>query len=113
MSERVVFPKEHFVRTPDQDFSDDGNRFTMYLFHDILPLSYHRADFGDGPELFISPRIDYLRDCEEIDNKADEAGIGFWDREQFNGIKLEEFDMKKLIDLCTKLEEIIKEVRGC
>lgn len=108
MTERINFPKEHFTRTPDMDFSDDGTRFRMYSFHDTLPVSYTRADFGDGPEVFIDPRPDYLKNYEEIYEKCESAGIGFSEMNKFNGVKLEEFDMQEFVKLCTKIVEAIE-----
>lgn len=110
---RVTFPKEHFKRTPSEDFSDDGTRFMMYLFHDILPVSYCRYDFGKGPEVFISPRIDYLNDYKVIRDKLDEAGIDWKKREQFNGTELDEyFNIRDVVDLFSQITDIILEVRN-
>lgn len=56
VTENRIKNMEGFVRLPQFDFSDDGSRFTMWMYKGI-PFSQHR-DSGYGT--FICLRYDYL-----------------------------------------------------
>lgn len=51
------------TRDPNHDFTDDGHRFTSYLYKGVVPISYTR---GYG-EVFLSIRFDVLNDIRYED----------------------------------------------
>lgn len=84
---RLVFPKV-FVRHAEEDFVDDGTKFRLYYYKDVLPISATNGKYG----AFVCIRMDYLG----INYEAYKEDYKILD--EFNGC--EEVDMKKLIENC-------------
>jgi hypothetical protein len=54
---KIMMTKYGFLRWPEEDFSDDGNRFTCYKVGDCVRVSKLVAD----GEVYISARIDGIK----------------------------------------------------
>lgn len=84
---RLVFPKV-FVRHAEKDVIDDGTKFRIYYYKDVLPISATNLKYG----AFVCIRLDclgikyavYKEDYEILD--------------EFNGC--DEVNMEKLIENC-------------
>ena len=96
---------EGFVRLPQYDFSDDGNRFTMWMYKGI-PFSQHRdSRYGT----FICLRYDYLLTMKKagLTDITMDAPWKMWSEtaayklgDKFNGV-----DGFELEDLMNTIEE--------
>ena len=95
-----------FMRCPDLDFKDDGNRFTGWMWNGTVPLTQCVA----GGETFLSVRDDYMRSNAGIPyhfwEKYDESKIG----DKYNGTS-EKIDLDELVDICRKIDAGIKKAK--
>lgn len=91
-------------RLPEDDFTDDGHRFRMYIYKDFLKVSYTT---GDG-EKYISIRDDYSSynntDYDFFHTNFKEAADRTWD---FNGVQ--EVDLDKLKENLEKVYQALQE----
>lgn len=87
---RFTLNRKLFTRWTEEDFSDDGTRFRMYLYKGKLPIS---QTTWNGCT-FTCIRLDYLgfsyHDYEEDVALMDE----------FNGIEIERANKEKFIANC-------------
>lgn len=103
ITENRIKNVEGFVRLPQYDFSDDGNRFTMWMYKGI-PFSQHRDSSGT----FICFRQDYLPAMKEagLTDITMDAPWEMWSEtaayklDKFNGV-----DGFELEDLMSSIEE--------
>lgn len=95
-----------FTRCPDLDFKDDGNRFTGWMWNDVVPLT----QCVSGGETFLSVRDDYMRSNAGIPyhfwEKYEESKIG----DKYNGTS-EKIDLDELVDICRKIDAGIKKAK--
>lgn len=95
-----------FMRCPDLDFKDDGNRFTGWMWNGTVPLTQCVAD----GETFLSVRDDYMRSNAGIPyhfwEKYEESKIG----DKYNGTS-EKIDLDELVDICRKIDAGIKKAK--
>lgn len=95
-----------FMRCPDLDFKDDGNRFTGWMWNGTVPLTQCVA----GGETFLSVRDDYMRSNAGIPyhfwEKYEESKIG----DKYNGTS-EKIDLDELVDICRKIDAGIKKAK--
>lgn len=89
-NKRFTLSKKFFTRWTEQDFSDDGTRFRMYLYKGKLPVS-QTAWRGST---YTSIRLDYLG-FSYRDYKEDVTLMN-----EFNGIEIERADKEKFIANC-------------
>lgn len=91
-------------RFPEDDFTDDGNRFKMYIYKDFLKISYTT---GDG-EKYLAIRDDYGNyndtSYEFFNKHFKEAADCTWD---FNGVS--EIDLDALKENLEKVYQALKE----
>lgn len=100
---------EGFEYLPQYNFSDDGNRFTMWMYKGI-PFSQHRdSKYGT----FISLRYDYLPALKKagLTDLTMDAPWEMWSKteayklgDEFNG-GIEGFELEDLIDTIEKYRE--------
>lgn len=105
---------EGFEYLPQYNFSDDGNRFTMWMYKGI-PFSQHRdSKYGT----FISLRYDYLPTLKEagLTDLTMDAPWEMWSKteayklgDKFNG-GIEGFELEDLMSTIEKYREGIIEV---
>ena len=95
-----------FTRCPDLDFKDDGNRFTGWMWNDVVPLT----QCVSGGETFLSVRDDYMRSKAGIPyhfwEKYEESKLG----DKYNGTS-EKIDLDELVDICRKIDAGIKKAK--
>ena len=98
---------EGFVYLPQYNFSDDGNRFTMWMYKGI-PFSQHRSSNGT----FISLRYDYLSTMKKdgLTDLTMDAPWEMWSEteayklgDKFNGV--EDFELEDLMNTTEKYRE--------
>lgn len=99
-----AFERYGFTRYPEKDFSDDGNRFRMYLYHDELPMSYLRAD-GD---VYIALRPDYI---DGISYREYSKLPSYNDANKYNGVPEDSVDLDDLSLIAERLTGEIKELK--
>ena len=99
---------EDFVYLPQYNFSDDGNRFTMWMYKGI-PFSQHRSSNGT----FICLRYDYLPTMKEagLTDITMDAPWKMWSEtetyklgDKFNG-GIEGFELEDLMNTIEKYRE--------
>ncbi len=111
------FKKYGFIRTPENDFSDDGNRFKAYDYKGI-EFSYLKA-YG---EVYLSGRFSRTYDKELLNKELAELGnkiISILDR--YNGVgsylvdneTLESYkdDVDYVITLIDKYNSLVNDIR--
>lgn len=95
-----------FTRCPDLDFKDDGNRFTGWMWNDVVPLT----QCVSGGETFLSVRDDYMRSKAGIPyhfwENYEESKLG----DKYNGTS-EKIDLDELADICRKIDAGIKKAK--
>ena len=88
------------VRTPENDFSDDGNKFYSYLYKGVIPISYHKAQ-GD---IYLTIRLDSIPEINYNEyNKFKTYNL----TDEFNGVDESEYDASKFAQ---NLEAVYQEV---
>lgn len=87
---RINLAKYGFVRTPEEDFSDDGTRFTTYTVGDVrvTKAKYEDMSFICGSSIKYTLKYDVYSKLPHFD------AIG-----KLNGVKTESLTEKDLIDL--------------
>lgn len=83
MSERMNFKKYGFVRIPEEDFNDDGNRFTCYDYKGL--------------------RITYLKDGDMVFLSA------YHPRGKYSQVS---YFFSEVYDLYSKIESVLDEYNG-
>lgn len=108
VTEKRIEGIEGFVRLPQFDFSDDGNRFTMWAYKGI-PFSQHRSSNGT----FICLRYDYLKSLkkEGLTDITMDAPWKMWSEteayrlgDKFNG-GIDGFELEDLMTTIEKYRE--------
>ncbi len=108
VTEKRIEGIESFVRLPQFDFSDDGNRFTMWAYKGI-PFSQHRSSNGT----FICLRYDYLKSLKEegLTDITMDAPWRMWSEteayrlgDKFNG-GIDGFELEDLMTTIEKYRE--------
>ena len=91
------FKKYGFVRTPEHDFSDDGNRFATYRYKDRIQISYLNDTLRTG-NIYISA------DFDEIPLNFDEVHTlpSYSKLYIYNGVKPEEIDLPEYVKILDK-----------
>lgn len=82
------------TRNHEEDFTDDGNRFQAYLYKDLIPITYLRAD----GEVYITIAFHHL---DGINYKEYKEFPSYMHADDFNGVSVEDFDpqvFKKNLD---------------
>lgn len=102
---RLDFKKAGFMRDPQHDFKDDGNRFQAYIHRSGMPMSYTSYQ-GDA---YISLRPDYLG---ELNYKEYSKLPSYKDANIYNGVPKSSVDMTKLDQVATRLMDEYNEVVG-
>lgn len=95
-----------FTRCQDLDFSDDGNRFTGWMWCDVVPLT----QCVSGGEVFLSVRDDYMRGLKlpyHFWSKYEESKLG----DEFNGTN-EKIDLDELANICRKIRDGIERAKA-
>lgn len=96
-----------FTRCQDLDFSDDGNRFTGWMWCDVVPLTQHVS----GGEVFLSVRDDYMRSSANIPyhfwENYEESKLG----DEYNGV-CEKIDVDELANICRRIQDGIKRAKA-
>lgn len=90
MAKRFTLNKDLFIRWNEEDFSDDGTKFRMYKYKNVLPISqtsWHGMTF-------TCIRLDYLG--LSYKNYKDDLRI----MDEFNGVDIENADKEKFIENC-------------
>lgn len=108
VTENRIKNVEGFVRLPQFDFSDDGSRFTMWMYKGI-PFSQHRdSEYGT----FICLRYDYLPTMKKagLTDIAMDAPWKMWSEtaayklgNKFNGV--DGFELEDLMNTIEKYRE--------
>lgn len=91
------FKKYGFVRTPEHDFSDDGNRFATYKYKNRIQISYLNDTLRTG-NIYISA------DFDEIPLNFDEVHTlpSYSKLYIYNGVKPEEIDLPEYVKILDK-----------
>lgn len=89
-NKRFTLSRKLFVRWEEEDFTDDGTRFRMYLYKGQLPVSQTTW----RGSTYTSIRLDYLG-FSYRDYKEDVTLMN-----EFNGIEIEYADKEKFIANC-------------
>lgn len=107
---KINLTKYGFIRTPEEDFSDDGNRFTCYKVGKVRVSKL--VDRGD---VYIAADMD---DCR-LHHKEYSTLPHYKSLNALNGISLEDITEKDLLDLYNacieyekEYEEKVKEVQA-
>ena len=104
----IRLPKETFTRAKEEDFSDDGTRFLVYYYKDIMRVSYARWNKPNngGTMVFFNPR------CHVSYDKLpkEERRRMYLIESEFNGVDINEFDMDKFVANC---EELVSKYHTC
>lgn len=82
------------TRNREEDFTDDGNRFQAYLYKDLIPITYLRAD----GEVYITIAFHHI---DGINYKEYKEFPSYMHADDFNGVSVEDFDpqvFKKNLD---------------
>ena len=90
------FGKYGFVRNPSEGFSDDGNRFRAYLYKNMLPMTYLKAD----GEVYISLRLDYLND---LSYREYSKLPSYKEADKYNGVPEDSVDLQDLVNIADRL----------
>ena len=107
ITENRIKSIEYFEYLPQYNFSDDGNRFTMWMYKGI-PFSQHRSSNGT----FISLRYDYLPTMKKagLTDLTMDAPWEMWSKteayslgDKFNGV--DSFELEDLINTIEKYRE--------
>ena len=107
ITENRIKSIEDFKYLPQYNFSDDGNRFTMWMYKGI-PFSQHRSSNGT----FISLLYDYLPTMKKagLTDLTMDAPWEVWSKteayklgDKFNGV--EDFELEDLINTIEKYKE--------
>ena len=107
ITENRIKSIEDFKYLPQYNFSDDGNRFTMWMYKGI-PFSQHRSSNGT----FISLRYDYLSTMKKagLTDLTMDAPWEMWSEteayklgDKFNGV--EDFELEDLMNTIEKYRE--------
>lgn len=103
--ERINMTKYGFVRSPEQDFTDDGSRFTCYKAGDVLVSKL--VSYG---EVYLSPRyygdLSY-KETSELSKK--------YNLDRLNGVCLSELtdaDLHKLYEDCVNYQKEYQELES-
>lgn len=102
------FTKYGFVHVAEEDFSDDGNRFQIWMHEESgLKVSYSRYTYTNNnfekvTQYFISPRESYGSHGLLYEDVRDEPE--FVNSEKFNGCF--EVDMDELVELLEARHEL-------
>lgn len=97
------FAKYQFVHLSEEDFTDDGNRFAVYLHVPSgIKVSYSRGNWGGFTEYFISPR-----DFSDGLNYHDYSNLeAYKNSDKYNGCC--EVDLEDLQQILFKLADAIE-----
>lgn len=96
-----------FTRCQDLDFSDDGSRFTGWMWCDVVPLT--QCVYGGKTYLCVCD--DYMRSSAKIPHhfweKYEESKLG----DEYNGTS-EKIDLDELANICRKIQDGIKRAKA-
>lgn len=91
------FKKYGFVRTPEHDFSDDGNRFATYSYKDRIQITYLNDTLRTG-YIYISVHLDDIPlNFREVYNLPSYSKLYI-----YNGVKPEEIDLPEYVKILDK-----------
>lgn len=98
----IKFPKELFTRAKNDDFYDDGTKFSVYYYKGIMRVTYARLKLDDGTIMvFLSPSHYISSKKLNGEEMADMLSVA----SEFNGVEISQFDMTKFISNCDELME--------
>ena len=119
MSERMNFKKYGFIRTPEEDFSDDGNRFTCYDYKGFR-ISYLKDSYGEVYLSLHNPREEY----SDLDYFFDEVYEAYHKIgavcDEYNGesnmtnekLSLWAQDLDQLIKDCEEFDKLVENLKA-
>lgn len=93
---RLNFKKFGIDRLPEEDFSDDGTRFRMFVC-DGMPISFARS----AGKAYLAIRPDYL---SELSYKEYSKLPTYRDCDKYNGVPEEDVDLSDVAEICKKLK---------
>ena len=103
--DRLNFKKYGIERLPEEDFSDDGNRFRCYICNGV-PISYL---YSDG-RYYLSIRVDYLKGLTYDEYSKLPS---YEDCDKYN--MCDEVDLADVADICKRIkaeyDEALKNVK--
>lgn len=97
---RIMMNKYGFERWPEEDFSDDGNRFTCYKVGNRVRVSKLVAD----GQAYISARIDGIKLPYEVYSQLPHYKV----LDDLNGVSVDSIDEDDLLELyhaCVEYEQ--------
>lgn len=98
---RINLAKYGFIRTPENDYSDDGSRFQTYKVGNKVQVSKHVSE----GEVYLSGNINSSDLAYDVYSQLPHYGAAEW---KYNGVSLStltEEDLQNFYDACVAYEK--------
>ena len=101
----ATLKKYGVVRDPANDFVDDGNRFTAYLYKGVIPIRYLKSK----GQVYLSIAFDDLGDV----NYDEYKNFGsYQDGDKYNGVPADSVDIEDFVSILERAKKDYEEFKA-
>lgn len=101
----ATLKKYGVVRDPANDFVDDGNRFTAYLYKGVIPIRYLKSK----GQVYLSIAFDDLGDV----NYDEYKNFGsYQDSDKYNGVPADSVDIEDFVSILERAKKDYEEFKA-
>ena len=101
----ATLKKYGFVRDPANDFVDDGDRFTAYLYKGVIPIRYLKSK----GQVYLSIAFDDLGDV----NYDEYKNFGsYQDSDKYNGVPADSVDIEDFVSILERAKKDYEEFKA-
>ena len=101
----ATLKKYGVVRDPANDFVDDGNRFTAYLYKGVIPISYLKSK----GQVYLSIAFHDLDDVNYDEYKNFES---YQDGDKYNGVPADSVDIEDFVSILERAKKDYEEFKA-
>lgn len=101
----ATLKKYGVVRDPANDFVDDGNRFTAYLYKGVIPISYLKSK----GQVYLSIAFHDLDDVNYDEYKNFES---YQDSDKYNGVPADSVDIEDFVSILERAKKDYEEFKA-
>lgn len=101
----ATLKKYGVVRDPANDFVDDGNRFTAYLYKGVIPISYLKSK----GQVYLSIAF---RDLDDVNYDEYKNFESYQDGDKYNGVPADSVDVEDFVSILERAKKDYEEFKA-
>ena len=101
----ATLKKYGVVRDPANDFVDDGNRFTAYLYKGVIPISYLKSK----GQVYLSIAF---HDLDDVNYDEYKNFGSYQDSDKYNGVPADSVDIEDFVSILERAKKDYEEFKA-